>query len=76
MAQSARATGLRPANVKGLEWGQVDMQRHVAWIHPDQAKGGKGIGVRLNKVACQVIQRQLGVHPRFVFTYTVNPLKP
>jgi integrase len=75
MAQFALATGLRQANVKGLEWGQVDMQRRVAWIHPDQAKGGKGICVPLNKVASQVIQRLLGVHPRFVFTCNGKPVK-
>ncbi len=75
MAQFALATGLRQANVKGLEWGQVDMHRRVAWIHPDQAKGGEGICVPLNKVACQVIQGQLGVHPRFVFTYDGKPVK-
>ncbi len=75
MAQFALATGLRQANVKGLEWSQVDMQRHIAWVHPDQAKGGRGICVPLNKVACQVIQRQLGKHPRFVFTYQGKPVK-
>ena len=75
MAQFALATGLRQANVKELEWGQVDMQRHVAWVHPDQAKAGKGICVPLNKVACQVVQRQLGKHPRFVFTYKGKPVK-
>jgi integrase len=75
MAQFALATGLRQANVKGLEWSQVDMQRHVAWVHPDQAKGGKGICVPLNKIACQVVLRQLGKHPRFVFTYQGRPVK-
>ncbi len=75
MAQFALATGLRQANVKGLEWSQLDMQRHVAWVHPDQAKGGKGICVPLNTVACQVIQRQFGKHPRFVFTYNGKPVK-
>ena len=51
------------------------MQRHIAWIHPDQAKGGRGICVPLNKGACQVVQRQLGKHPRFVFTYNGKPVK-
>ena len=74
MAQFALATGLRQANVKGLEWSQVDMRRHIAWIHPDQAKGGRGICVPLNRGACQVVQRQLGQHPRFVFTYNGKPV--
>lgn len=34
----ALSTGLRPANIKNLEWTQVDLPRKVAWIHPDQAK--------------------------------------
>ena len=32
------ATGLRKANVTGLQWTQVDLVRRLAWIHPDQAK--------------------------------------
>ena len=44
----ALATGLRQANVIKLEWPQVDMERHVAWIHADQAKGRKDIHVSLN----------------------------
>jgi len=35
MARFTLATGLRESNVLQLEWQQVDMQRHVAWIHPD-----------------------------------------
>jgi len=30
-----------------LEWSQIDMQKRVAWIHPDQAKAGKAIGLTL-----------------------------
>lgn len=48
MARFTLATGLRESNVLQLEWQQVDMQRHVAWIHPDQAKAKKAIGVPLN----------------------------
>lgn len=38
------ATGLRRSNILDLEWSQVDMQRKMAWIHPENAKGGKAIG--------------------------------
>ena len=41
MARFALATGLRERNVTGLEWSQVDLERRVAWIHPDQAKARK-----------------------------------
>src|SRR5690606_28360128 len=45
------ATGLRKANVVGLEWSQIDMPRHVAWIYADQAKGGRDIHISLNGTA-------------------------
>ena len=35
----ALSTGLRQSNVLELEWSQVDLDRRVAWIHADQAKG-------------------------------------
>ena len=68
------ATGLRQANVLGLEWSQVDVQRNVAWIHADQAKGGKDIHVSLNATALQVLEKRVGIHPKFVFTYKDNPI--
>lgn len=59
MARLALSTGLRQANVTGLEWSQIDMQRRVAWVHHDQAKAGKAIGVPLNDEAVEVVRRQL-----------------
>lgn len=38
MAAFSLSTGLRAANVTGLMWSQVDLDRRLAWIHPDQAK--------------------------------------
>ncbi|WP_236872910.1 site-specific integrase [Burkholderia sp. LA-2-3-30-S1-D2] len=38
-----------------------------AWIHPDQAKAGKSIGVPLNSEAIALIRKQIGKHHRFVF---------
>ena len=69
MVRFSLATGLRKANVTELEWSQVDLRRRVAWIHPDQAKGRKAIGIPLNAEAILVLRRQVGKHPRFVFTY-------
>jgi integrase len=43
MARFSLLTGLRESNVTKLEWNQIDLQRQVAWIHPDQAKAGKGM---------------------------------
>ncbi len=69
MVRFSLATGLRKSNVTGLEWPQVDLQRRVAWIHPDQAKARKAIGIALNAEAMLVLRRQTGKHERFVFTY-------
>ena len=55
-------------------WEQIDMQRHCAWIHGDQAKAGKDIAVPLNDNAISVIREQIGKHPTHVFTYKGNPI--
>jgi len=44
MARFALATGLRQANVYGLEWSPVDLKRGVALVHADQAKARRAIG--------------------------------
>jgi integrase len=74
MTRFALATGLREANVTGLEWSQVDLQRRIAWIHADQAKAGKPIGVPLNKDATVVLRQQQGRHAQRVFTYNGKPI--
>lgn len=67
MARFALATGLRQRNVYGLEWTQVDLERRVAWVHPDQAKARKAISVPLNEDAVRVIRGQLGKNLKRVF---------
>ena len=74
MAQFTLATGLRESNVLQLEWKQIDMQRHVAWIHGDQAKGTKAIGVPLNDDALAILAAQFGKHHARVFTYKGKPV--
>lgn len=74
MAQFALATGLRQRNVSFLQWEQVDMARRVAWIHPDEAKAGRAIGVPLNEAAVEVIRQRLGKDPTYVFTYQGKPV--
>jgi integrase len=74
MAKFSLATGLRRANVTWLEWSQVDLTRHVAWIHADQAKAGKPIHVTLNGTAMDVLTKQLGKHRKAVFTYQGKPV--
>lgn len=66
------STGLRESNVTQLQWSQIDMQNHRAWIYADQAKSDKPIGVPLNNDAMAVIRRQIGKNETFVFTYKGN----
>ena len=67
MADFAIATGLRQANVFWLEWGQVDMVRKRAWVHPDEAKAGEPIGVPLTPQALEVLRQQAGKSAVWVF---------
>ena len=71
----AISTGVRQGNVLGLESSQVDLERRTAWIHADQAKAGKAIGIPLNRVAMAVLTKQIGKHDAYVFTYRGKPLK-
>jgi len=75
MVRFSLATGLREANVTGLEWTQVDMQRKVAWIHPDQAKAKKAIGIPLNAEAIAIIRGQIGQHATHIFCFKGKSVK-
>ena len=72
----ALATGLRRSNIIDLEWQQVDMQRKVAWVNPENAKAGKAIGVALNDTACRVLRDQIGKSSRWVFVHTKPSTRP
>jgi integrase len=74
MAAFSLATGLRRANVTGLQWSQVDLVRRLAWIHPDQAKARKEIAVPLNAEAVVIIRRQVGKHATHVFSFRGKPI--
>lgn len=75
MARFAVATGLRQANVKGLQWEFVDMGRAHAWIPGSQHKNGNAHSVPLNEMALSVLRRQIGKHPVWVFTYLGQPVQ-
>jgi len=77
MAKFSLATGLRKSNVTGLQWSQVDLANRRAWIHADQAKGGKAIPVPLSSEAIEVLRGERFKHATHVFTYrgkTVNQI--
>jgi len=75
MAAFSLATGLRAANVTGLQWKQVDLARQLAWIHPDQAKARKAIAVPLNTEAMALVRKQVGKHLTHVFNFRGKPIK-
>jgi integrase len=75
MARFSLATGLRQRNVSYLRWDQVDMDRRVAWIHPDQSKSRRAIGVPLNRDALAVLEEWRGKHKDWVFVYG-RPRRP
>lgn len=66
----ALATGLRRSNIVDLKWQQIDLQRKVAWIYPEDSKSGRAIGVALNDMAESVLRRQIGRHSTWVFVHT------
>lgn len=68
-------TGARQRNVRELKWSQVDLQRKIAWIHPDEAKARKGIPLPLTDEAVAVLSEQIGKHPEHVFTYRSQPIR-
>lgn len=61
--------GLRRRNVTHMDWNQIDLERRMAWIYPDQAKAGKAIGVPLSDEAIVILKGQIGKHPVWVFPY-------
>lgn len=73
-AEFTLSVGLRENNVLELEWSQVDLRRRVAWIHGDQAKARKPIGVPLNDAAFAVLRERQGVNKKWVFGNPDVPL--
>lgn len=68
-------TGARQRNVRELKWSQVDLQRKIAWVHPDEAKARKGIALPLTGETVAVLREQVGKHPEYVFTYRGQPIR-
>ncbi|MBK9662085.1 MAG: tyrosine-type recombinase/integrase [Nitrosomonas sp.] len=69
----ALATGCRAREITGLEWNRVDLARRTAWLN--QTKNGTPRGVPLNLDAVIVLEKQLGKHPQFCFTYFGAPIR-
>lgn len=72
----ALATGLRRSNIINMEWQQIDMQRRVAWVNPEDSKSNRAIGVALNDTACKVLRDQIGNHHKWVFVHMKAGIRP
>jgi len=68
------ATGLRPGNLTGLSWSQVDLGRRTAWVHGDDATNCDDLHVSLNDIAIDVLHCPRGKHQERVFTYKGKPI--
>ncbi len=66
-AEFTLAVGLRENNVLGLTWDQIDLRRRVAWLHGDQTKQAKPLGIPLNDAAMAVLKARKGIHKTLVF---------
>jgi integrase len=75
MAAFSLVSGLRAANVTGLRWSAVDLDRRLAWVHTDEAKARRAIPVPLNGEAVAVLQKQIGKHRDIVFTFKGKPIE-
>ena len=70
----AVATGLRAANVKGLQWKYVDIALRHAWVPGSQRKNGAPHSVPPNEIALSVVRKQIGKHDAYVFTDKSQPI--
>lgn len=72
MAAFSLESGLPAANVTGLRWSAMDLNRKLARVHPDEAKARKAIPVPLNGEAMSILQKQNGKHRDHVFTFKIS----
>ncbi len=73
LVRFALATGCRAAEITGLEWARVDLNRHTAWLN--KTKNGTPRGVPLNEDAKEVLREQIGKSLTHCFTYQGEPLR-
>lgn len=75
MAEFALATGARQGAVKRLRWADVNVERKMAWITPENSKSEKAVPLPLNGKALEILARCQGDHREFVFTYEGEPVE-
>jgi integrase len=75
MAKFAIATGLRQANVLGLSWANVDLERRLVWIEAEDTKANTALGIPLNDDALGALRSVVGQDNQWCFTYRGQPVK-
>lgn len=74
MATFAIETGLRQANVLGLTWDRVSIERRMVWVEGEDMKADHAIGVPLSDRAVEVLKAELGKNKTWVFTFRGKPI--
>lgn len=69
------ATGLRKANVTGLEWDNVDLERKLLTINDEDFKTDSTVSIPLNDEAINILAEQAGQNSRYVFHYKGQRIK-
>jgi integrase len=75
MAKFAVETGLRQANVLGLQWSRVDLAGKLVWIEANDMKADEALSIPLSSEAVAALQSQVGQDKVFVFTFRGKPIK-
>jgi integrase len=70
----ALMTGLRQANIAGLEWSWVNLESRYLCIPHEKSKNSNPIPVHLSGSMITILEKQLGKHPNRVFTYQGKPI--
>ena len=71
----AVSTGLRQANILGLQWSRVDLARRLAWVDGADTKSGAALSAPLNDDAIRALTAVAGKHPDWCFTFRGKPIK-
>lgn len=80
MAEFAIETGLRQANVLGLTWDRVDLDRGFVWIEAEDMKDDDALPVPLSTRAVELLKevaqgKTAGQDTTHVFLYRGKPIK-
>jgi integrase len=74
-AEFTLETGLRASNITGLEWQWINVGYRHAFIPKKYMKNGRALALPLNDKAIEILKRQVGKHPVYVFTYNGQRIK-